>query len=288
VISSWLASVDLTADIIGPIGLSFAAFRAADLLIKSNLGLVDRLSPGRVFSYGLFAPLLVVGPIATYGEVGATIEERVALDRTRVIDGVLHLASGLVKIWVLALPLAWSTDIFRVADYNSAPQLWIALIAFGWYFYLNFAGYSDLAVGIARLMGGDVKENFDRPYFRTDPNAFWNSWHISLTRFLRTNVFTPIAAGRPNRQTFATMVTMLFIGLWHGIGVATLLFGLYHGISLVAHRRLQARRGVARNTGPVMHVLKSSAVFMWFTISLPMIELPFRELGPFYRTLLPG
>lgn len=287
-LSSWLTVVDLTAPIIGPVGLSFSAFRAADLLIKSNLGLVDRLSPGRVLAYGSFAPLLTVGPIATYGEVAKTLEQRVPIDPRRGVDGTLHIVAGLVKLWVVAAPLAWSTEIFAVADSNSVPRLWIGLIAYGWYFYANFAGYSDIAVGAGRLMGGNIQENFARPYFQTSPSAFWNSWHISLTRFLRVNVFTPITMGRPSRQAAAAMLTMLLIGLWHGVNLAAVVFGLYHGVSLLIHRRVSAARPAPADRPMVVRVGLSAAIFIWFTLSLPLIELDLGEAADFYRALLVG
>jgi alginate O-acetyltransferase complex protein AlgI len=289
-VSQWLTVVDLTANIVGPIGLSFAAFRAVDLLIKSNLGLVPRLSPGRVLAYGSFAPILMVGPIASYDEVSQTIETKVPLTRARAMNAALHVASGLVKIWVLAYPLAWSSEIFTVVtsdpQANSAARLWLSLFAYGWYFYFNFSGYSDVAIGIGQLMGGDIRENFDRPYFQTTPTAFWNSWHISLTRFLRANVFTPLTAGRTSRQPIATLITMLLIATWHRINLATVIFGLYHGFSLIGHRWVSARRPARTSTA--LRIGKSVAIFIWYVLSLPLIEMSFRDLGGFYRSLLMG
>ena len=287
-LSSWLTVVDLSAPIIGPIGLSFSAFRAADMLVKSNLGLVPRLGPGRVLGYGLFAPTLVVGPIATYDEVSATLDARVPIDRPRLLDGALHLMSGITKLWVLAYPLAWSADVFAAAPHNALWRVWVALVVYGWYFYLNFAGYSDLAVGAGRLLGADLKENFAWPYLQTTPNDFWNSWHISLTRFLRINVFTPLTMSRQGRQRFGIMLTMLLIGLWHGVNTAAIAFGLYHGLTLVGHRWLVGVRPPAEAPPLGLRIIKSVGIFFWFTLSLPLLTLSLGDAAQFYRTLVLG
>jgi alginate O-acetyltransferase complex protein AlgI len=284
--SNWLEAVDFNAEVIAPIGLSFAAFRAADLLIKSHLGLVERLPLGRVLAFGLFPPLLVVGPIASYDECAKTLDHRVPLDQRRLVHGASQILTGLFKVFVIAFLLDWSADLFGVFEANSTWRIWVALIAFGWFFYVNFAGYSDIAIGSGRLLGADLRPNFDRPYQQTNPTAFWNSWHISLTRFLRANVYTPLVAGRPHRQLPATMLTMLLIALWHGVTWATVAFGLYHGASLVAHRQLERRRPASQ--GLVLRATKSVLVFFWFALSLPLLHLDLGDAADFYARLVPG
>jgi alginate O-acetyltransferase complex protein AlgI len=276
------AAIEFTAPIIAPIGLSFSAFRAADVVVKSNLGLIDP-SPGRVLAYGLFPSLLVVGPIASYGEVADTLDRQVPLTADRAFDGFSLIVSGLFKVFVLSYLLSWSGGIFGSHDVNDTWRVWVSLIAFAWYFYLNFAGYSDLAIGTGHLLGANIKANFDWPYSKTNPSAFWNSWHMSLTRFLRANVFTPIVAGKPERQFFATMVLMVSIGLWHAITWASLVFGVYHGLSLIAHRIVERRR--TPSPAPVWKVAKPAFVFFWYALSLPLLQLELSEAIDFYGSL---
>ncbi len=277
-------AIDFTAPIVAAIGLSFSSFRAADLLVKSNLGLVDRLTPGRVLAYGVFPPILVVGPIASYDEVAATLERPVRLDAARFVDGAAQMLTGLFKVFVVAYLLSWSGDIFELFRSNDPWRVWVSLIAFTGFFYVNFAGYSDLAIGAGRLIGADLRPNFDSPYTRTNPAAFWNSWHMSLTRFLRANVFTPLAGRHPQRQHAATMLTMLLIGLWHSITWASAVFGLYHGVSLVAHRVIAGRRPAG--DGRRLQLLKPAAVFAWFGLSLPLLQLGLRDALDFYAALV--
>ena len=282
--SDLIEAIDFTAPIVAPIGLSFSAFRAADLLIKTNLGLVDRLTPGRVLGYGLFAPLLVVGPIASYDETATTLEHHVPLTRERALLGATQILSGLFKVFVIAYLLSWSSDIFGVFQDNSIWRIWASLIAFTWFFYANFDGYSDLAIGAGRLLGADLRPNFDSPYTKTTPADFWNSWHISLTRFLRTNVFTAIVGRHAQRQYVATAITMLLIGLWHSVTWASALFGVYHAVFLIGHRAIARRRppGNARR----WHVLKPALVFAWFGLSLPLLQLDLATAIDFYGAMM--
>ena len=282
--STWLEALDFTAPILAPIGLSFGAFRAADLLVRSHLGLVDRLRPGRVLATGLFPPLLVVGPIASYDETEATLADRVPLERQRLLSGTSQILTGLFKVFVIAYLLDWSVEIFAFYADNEPWRLWAGLVAFTWFFYVNFAGYSDMAIGAGTLLGADLRPNFNRPYLQTTPAAFWNSWHISLTRFLRINVYTPLVAGHPRRQYAGTTITMLLIALWHGVSWATVAFGLYHAAFLIGHRVVSLHR--PPTPSPVFRVAKSVGIFAWFGASLPLLHLSLADSIDFYRAML--
>jgi alginate O-acetyltransferase complex protein AlgI len=283
-LSDHIEAIDFTAPVVAAIGVSFSTFRAADLIVKSNLGLVDRLTPGRVLAYGLFPPLQVVGPIASYDEVATTIERRVALDAERVTSAATQVLTGLFKVFVVAYLLGWSGATFDVFETNAPWRLWIGLAAFTGFFYVNFAGYSDLAIGAGRLLGADLRPNFDAPYLRSNPTTFWNSWHMSLTRFLRANLFTPLVGRHRARQPAATMVTMLLIGLWHSVTWASAAFGIYHGVSLVAHRQLERRRPAGDS--PAWRALKPAGVFVWFALSLPLLQLGLGDAARFYAALI--
>ena len=231
----------------------------------------------------MFPSLLVVGPIASFDEVATTLDRPVPLTAERAFDGFGLIVSGLFKVFVLSYLLSWSGDIFGSYDVNDTWRVWVSLIAFAWYFYLNFAGYSDLAIGTGHLLGANIRPNFDWPYSKTNPSSFWNSWHMSLTRFLRANVFTPIVAGKPQRQFFATMVLMVSIGLWHSITWASLVFGAYHGVSLITHRIVERRR--TPSSAPLWKFAKPVIVFFWYALSLPLLQLDLGEAVEFYGSL---
>ena len=124
-----------------------------------------------MLAYGLFAPLLVVGPIASYDEVARTVDHPVPLDRDRAVDGVTQVLVGLFKVFVVAYLLDWSGDVFSIYAANEAWRIVIALAAFTGFFYVNFAGYSDMAIGTGTLLGGTMRPNFDRPFLQTDPTV---------------------------------------------------------------------------------------------------------------------
>ena len=286
VLSQRFALIDLTSDVLVPVGLSFATFRALDLVVKAYLGEHHDLRADHVVAYGMFPALLVVGPIAQYHEVAPALGRRTAMDSGRAAKSLLLVGLGLTKVFVGALPLQWSADVFAVYDVNPAWRIQLALAAFGVYFWLNFSGYCDLAVATATWLGADVLANFDAPYLKTDPSRFWNAWHISLTSFLRRNVFVPLGGFRTSRFAIATAATMLAIGLWHALRWNGALFGVYHAVSMLAHQALRRRRPA--RPGTLAAVLKPVAVFVWFVASLPMIVLPFGQLDDFYRALLLG
>jgi D-alanyl-lipoteichoic acid acyltransferase DltB (MBOAT superfamily) len=279
------ATLDFSFAIVVPIGVSFVTFRAIDLLIKSRIGMIGRQSPGRVVAYGLFAPILLVGPIAEYEEVLPALDGNRPVTPALAGECLLLLTTGLFKVFALALPLQWSARAFTDYPVNGSMRLDAALVAFTAYFALNFSGYSDIAIAMGRWLGAPLRPNFDRPFVRTDPAAFWNHWHISLTRFLQRNVFTPLGGTRPRRTVVATLVTMLLIGLWHELAWGAALFGLYHGISLVAHRAVSARRPAHRTRA--LSVVKPVLVFGWFAVSLPLLMLPTGEIVHYYRALVP-
>jgi D-alanyl-lipoteichoic acid acyltransferase DltB (MBOAT superfamily) len=239
-----------------------------------------------VLAYGLFPSLLVVGPVAQYDEVEATLEGLVRLDRRRLLDGGFRMLSGLAKVFVGAYPLTWSADILVAWRYNSMPRLWLGLIAYGWYFYLNFSGYSDLAIGAGRWLGADIRPNFNRPYLQTSMTDFWNSWHISLSAFMRRNVFIPLGGVRARRQHMAIVVTMMAIALWHDITWSAALFGAYHSAGLLAHRFVEGRRPARSGRG--LRVVKAIAVFVYFVLSLPLLSMTVPNAMSLYRALIFG
>jgi alginate O-acetyltransferase complex protein AlgI len=285
-ISSFLGAIDAMRAIILPIGLSFATFRAVDLLVQSFLGTIPPLPIDRVLFYGFFPPVQVIGPVIEYVEVGAKSEktERMKLDDYRA--GFTQVVVGAVKVFVLGYPLANSANLFLVYRSNHAITLIIELAMYAWYFYFNFSGYSDLAIGTARLFGFKLKPNFSRPYTRTNPQEFWNNWHMSLTRFAYRNVFTPLGGMRQRTQYVAIFATMMVIALWHDISLSLVLFGIYHAAGLIGLRIVSRIRPAATNPSTLLTTTKAVLLFAFVALSLPMLTLKFGDLGGFYGSLL--
>jgi len=285
-VSSYVGSIDAVRAIILPLGLSFASFRAVDLLVQSYLGTVSARPVGDILFYGFFPPVQVIGPVIEFAEVDAQSHraERLRLDDYRF--AFTQVVVGAVKVFVLAVPLASSIDLFIVYRSNSAWRLWIELIMYAWWFYLNFSGYSDMAIGVARVFGFKLKPNFSRPYTRTNPQAFWNSWHMSLTRFAQRNVFVPLGGMRGRTQYVALAATMMVIALWHDISWPLVLFGIYHTCGLIGWRKLNEVRPAATAPSLRLTIGKGILLFMFVTVSLPLLTLSFGEIGRFYGSLI--
>ena len=273
-----------------PLGLSFAVFRALDLLIKVRLELLEPIGLGRTFYYGFFPSILALGPISEYEEVRADQRRERFPAPGDIGVGLFRVGIGGVKIFLLSYYLEVASNALWHSGATPWWKVWLAMGAFALHFYLNFSGYSDLAIGLARLWGLKLKENFNNPYLKTNPQAFWASWHMSLTRWAQRYVFVPLGGMRKNRQYFAIFATIMVIALWHGLEWPLVIFGVYHASIATGHRWLdehQRRKGVAKRAGPLIDGLKRLAVFSYVAFSIPMFYLTTAEVPVFYRSLLP-
>ncbi len=283
--SEWIWEVDLVRKIIIPVGVSFATFRAIDLLIKTYVGRISTLTFDRVFFYGFFPPVQVVGPIIEYEEIQRQGDALYTFVPEYILEGSKRIATGFIKVFLLAFWLRDSTDVFELFDSMQTWEIWVGMFMFSWYFYLNFSGYSDIAIGAARLFGYVLKENFSYPYFKRNIQEFWNHWHMSLTRFAQRNIFVPLGGYRPRTQYRATLATIMVIALWHDITLPLVIFGLYHGMGLVAHRIYLGWKGDA--TFPQWHDYVSRvATYIFVTISFPLLFLPVNKLIEFYLAVI--
>jgi alginate O-acetyltransferase complex protein AlgI len=284
-LSPWVGAIDRARDIILPIGLSFATFRAIDLVVKVDLGLVEPLSPTRMLAFGFFPPVQVIGPVIEYSEIGAELDKPRRADPREVLAGVLQVAIGMVKVFVIAYALEPSGQI--ISRFRDATwwQAWIELFVFALYFFFNFAGFSDIAIGCARLLGFDLKPNFNNPYMKTTPQDFWNNWHMSLTRFAQRNVFVPLGGMRRRYQYRAIFATIMVIALWHDISIPLVIFGLYHATGLIGHRLLTQRRPPGAPTIP-LRAAKMAMVFVAVAVSLPLLVISLDEIPAFYGRLI--
>jgi D-alanyl-lipoteichoic acid acyltransferase DltB (MBOAT superfamily) len=283
--SEWIWEIDLIRKIIIPVGISFATFRAIDLLIKTYVGRISKLTFDRVFFFGFYPPVQIVGPIIEYEEIQRQGDALYTFAPEDILEGSKRIASGFFKIFLLAFWLRDSTNVFELFDSMQTWKIWVGLIMFTWYFYLNFSGYSDIAIGAARLFGYVLKENFSYPYFKRNIQEFWNNWHMSLTRFAQRNIFVPSGGYRPRTQYRAILATMMVIALWHDITWPLVLFGLCHGVGLIVHRIYLGLKGTA--TFPQWHDHASRLItYLFVTISFPLLFLPINKLTEFYLAMI--
>jgi D-alanyl-lipoteichoic acid acyltransferase DltB (MBOAT superfamily) len=283
-VSPWLGAIDRVRDIILPIGVSFATFRAIDLVVKVSVGITDPLSASRLLAFGFFPPVQVIGPVIEYTEIERGLDQPIPAAANDVLSGVLQVAVGMVKVFVIAYALEPSTKLFTAFDDVSWWETWVELFLFALYFFFNFAGFSDIAIGLARIYGFRLLPNFNNPYMRTNPQEFWNNWHMSLTRFARRNVFVPLGGMRRQHQYRAIFATIMVIALWHDISIPLVLFGLYHAAGLIGHRMLVQRRPPAAGN-VLLSATKMAMVFVFVVLSFPLLLLRLGDVRDFYAHL---
>jgi alginate O-acetyltransferase complex protein AlgI len=229
-------------DIILPIGISFYTFHTITYIVDSYRGVIR---PTRnFFEFSAYVSLfsqLVAGPIVRFRQIEEDLEALGTSDRRRWLRrGVCFFVIGLIEKVAIADTLAASVNP-ALAEYNalSTSAAWLAMLGYSFQLYFDFAGYSDMAVGLGYLFGIRIPMNFNSPYKALDPSDFWRRWHISLSTCLRDYLYIPLGGNRCSEWlTYRNLLlTMLIGGLWHGANWTFVVWGAYHGALLALYRR---------------------------------------------------
>jgi len=220
-----------------PIGLSFHTFQSMSYTIEVYRGNQKAEYNFGIYSlYVLFYPQLVAGPIERPQNVLWQFREKFAYDWENVKAGLTLIAWGMFKKVVIADRLALVTDAAYGDVQNESPvALLIATFFYCFQIYCDFSGYSDIAIGTARVMGFKLMTNFNAPYFAESISEFWKRWHISLSTWFRDYVYIPLGGNRrsKSRVYFNTMTVFLLSGLWHGADWKFIIWGCIHGVYLI-------------------------------------------------------
>jgi alginate O-acetyltransferase complex protein AlgI len=233
-----------------PIGISFYTFQSMSYTIDVWRGRIQAESSLLRFAvYVAFFPQLVAGPIVRPAEFLPQLRAPARVDVDDVNFAIYRIGKGLFKKVVLGdLIAANFTDlVFTTPTSYSSLENVLALYAFTLQIYADFSGYSDMAIGVARLLGIRLPENFDRPYQSRDVGEFWRRWHMTLSNWLRDYVFYPLGGSRGSqaRTYFNLWLTMFLVGIWHGASWNFVIYGNLHAMALLYSRfnRFQAPRG---------------------------------------------
>jgi D-alanyl-lipoteichoic acid acyltransferase DltB (MBOAT superfamily) len=231
----------LHLDIVLPVGISFYTFQS----MTYTIGVYRReLAATRHFLdlalFVSFFPQLMAGPIERARHfLPQVLTPRRALTPGDLEAGLYLIGWGLFKKLIVGDGCAHLVNtVFGNHTAFSGMDHLVAVYAFAFQIYGDFSGYSDMAIGLARLMGFDLSRNFDLPYFARNPSDFWRRWHISLSTWLRDYLYVPLGGSRGSRlMTYRNlMLTMVLGGLWHGAKWTMVVWGAYHGLALVIHR----------------------------------------------------
>jgi D-alanyl-lipoteichoic acid acyltransferase DltB (MBOAT superfamily) len=230
-----------TQNILLPVGISFFIFHSLSYTIDVYRGLVKPLRNWSDYAlFVAFFPELVAGPIVRARDFVDQIFRDYRLDRATFGKGISLILTGLVKKVVISdiLSTHLVDRIFDQPGLASGPEAWLAMYGYGIQIFCDFSGYTDIAIGLAAILGFELKPNFDQPYKSVSVTEFWRRWHISLSVWLRDYLYIPLGGNR-NGKVFTyinLMITMLLGGLWHGANWKFLIWGGMHGLGLVVHK----------------------------------------------------
>lgn len=279
-------------------GTSYFLVKAWTLAKDRADGRIGNYDPLSAIAYFLHLPTYLSGPMHYYAEFEAGLRRTYSLSAASLLDIALRLLWGLTKVAVLS-PLFQPMSLLALREVSdpSIAQLALGAVAFSAVLYLDFSGYSDMAIAVSRLVGMDVPENFRLPYLARNIREFWQRWHITFTRALTAYIFVPLSramqkrwAARPRLvMTTGYIVTFGFAGYWHGPTANFVAWGLYHAAGLIAYdlfRNWQLRRrvgGGARVASKgllvrAQHGLSVAATFLFVSLGWLFFVLPLSVL----------
>jgi D-alanyl-lipoteichoic acid acyltransferase DltB (MBOAT superfamily) len=228
------------------LGYSYLAFRIIHVLIDRLKGRLPDLMLKEYFIYAIFYPTFLAGPIDRFQRFQVDLEQLTPITSAEMRRYSIRLWKGLFKKFILADTLAFfALTSVNANQVHRSGWLWVMTVAYSLQLYFDFAGYTDLAIASGGFLGFRLPENFDRPYLQPNITKFWNSWHISLTQWIRAYYFNPLTRFFRKKSKLPSIViifivqisTMLLIGLWHGVAVNFLIWGAWHGLGLFIHNR---------------------------------------------------
>jgi len=251
-----------------PVGISFYTFQSMSYTMDFYRGLIPK-EPSfiRYATFVSLFPQLVAGPIERARNLLPQLRGERKISAGDVADGLSLFVVGLFKKVALADYLGLYVDsIYDVPGEHQAPAMLLATFAFGWQIYFDFSGYTDMARGVARMMGFHLMLNFNNPYLATGLGDFWRRWHVSLSTWFRDYVYVSLGGNRKGKfNTYRNMfVTMVISGLWHGAAWTFVIWGALHAVGRALTRELEATSFYKEK---VPTLVKQAFVFVFVTFT---------------------
>lgn len=232
-------------DIILPAGISFFTFRSISYIVDIYRGLMDPADNFLEYTFFLtFFPPLLAGPVVRAKDMLPQIKQNPVATHAMVAEGIFLLVAGIIKKVIIADYLSGNfvNRIFENPELYTGFESLMAMFGFTLQIYCDFSGYSDMAIGIALLLGFRFKDNFNAPFKSQNPTEFWRRWHISLSQWLRDYVYIPLGGNRHGkiRTHINKFTTMVVGGIWHGASWLYLTWGALQGAMLVGHKLVKS------------------------------------------------
>ncbi len=236
---------------LAPLGISYFTFRSISYLIEIRRGNIESVAFLKYVNYAVFWPTFMAGPIERPKAFFAQLNVAEKLNNEDLRIGLTRVLMGMVKKLIIGdffyqivnpLLLMSSKPVAALQQWNTG-QLWICMYAYYFYIYCDFSGYSDVAIGISRIFGYRIMENFRWPILATNIAEFWRRWHISLTGWIRKYVYFGLGGNRKGAKAASrnTIIAMVLVAAWHGLSPHYWVFGFYHAVFLNIYRRIRMK-----------------------------------------------
>jgi alginate O-acetyltransferase complex protein AlgI len=251
-----------------PIGISFYTFESITYSVDIYRGIHKPLKRFTDYLlYILLFPKLIAGPIVRYQEIAGQLRSRVGKETIdNVLTGLYRFSIGLAKKTLIANEMGLIADRLMSGDVLnlSSPDAWIGALAYTFQIYFDFSGYSDMAIGLCKMMGFNIPENFESPYTSKSITEFWRRWHISLGKWMKNYLYIPLGGNKSSSQwlNYRNLWVVFFLsGLWHGASWTFIIWGLYHGFFIILERSF--KNSIFSKINPV---IKTVVTFIIVTV----------------------
>lgn len=276
-----------------PIGISFYTFQTLTYSIDVYRKAHEPLE--KVSDYLLYImsfPQMIAGPIVRYQEVADQISERTSTTEDKLL-GFYRFTIGLAKKVFIANVLGKQADLIFGTDPTllDLPTAWLGAVAYAGQIYFDFAGYSDMAIGLGRMMGFRFPENFESPYISTSITEFWRRWHITLGRWMRDYLYIPLGGSRVSskwRLYFNLWLVFLLSGLWHGASWNFVIWGAFHGCFLILDRLFLNRLLSSIGRWPAVIITCFLVIIGWIFFRLETFSEAMGYLGAMFSLDVTG
>lgn len=273
-----------------PVGISFFTFQAVGYMLDVYHGRIK--AERNITDYLLFVsffPQVASGPISKADELLPQIKTKKSFNYDQAVSGLKYLLWGMFLKVVLADRAGIYVDtVFATYDKFSGAGCALASVLYSIQIYADFAGYSLMAVGIAKTLGFDLINNFKRPYFATSVSEFWKRWHISLTRWLTQQVYIPMGGSRCSklRNYWNILVTFLVSGIWHGANWTFIVWGVIHGVFQIIEKALGWNKKESKGIVKALRIVFTFAIVTvaWVIFRSPSIGDAFGLIGRYVTT----
>lgn len=255
-----------------PLGLSYYAFRQIHYILEAYKNKLGEKSLANLVYYLFFLPTLIVGPIHRY-QPFTRDQKRRRWDAGKFSSGLERILFGYLKVTVLVHYLAKISISVEKMEAGGLLQTYLNSLISWANLYLQFSGYSDIAIGVAALAGFEIMENFRFPFLAQNINEFWSRWHISLTSWCREYVFQATVSFT-RKPLVSVVATMVILGLWHEISLRYILWGFYHAIGIALWHQFQKIKPGLLQTVPAYLKLPGQVLSVLITLNFVIASYP--------------